>query len=486
MKETIGIDCLSFYVPPLYLPLAELASERNLEYAKLNKGLGLESMALCDVDEDAATMAAQAALRLIQDFNLEPAHIGRIYVGTESALDAAKPTATYVLQMLEQALAGKYGPRCLKNCDALDMTFACVGGVDAMMTCKDWVMAGENRVALVIATDIAKYALQSTGEYTQGAGAVALTIKRNPRLLALSTHTGIATEAVGDFFKPRRHFPKEQLLQEAAQLLGTSLSSDDAQHLLEHNTSPFWSDPSATIEVHKDEPVFDGPYSNNCYQHRIAEALEHFTTQVGHVDVLTEWHHLVFHLPYAFQGRRMLTEQWLKWMLASNQQAETLAALNLSRAPEPDTQGWTEAVKMASKSALYQNFVQNRIAPGEHASSAIGNLYTASIFMSLISLLRTAYNEQQSIHGNTIGFFAYGSGSKSKVFTATVMPEWKEVIAKNDVFSQLEERTAVTFAQYEALHRGVQKTPLYAAKKIALESIGTHGNKQGYRTYKIQ
>lgn len=486
MKETIGIDCIAYHIPQLYLPIASLAEARNIEYAKLNKGLGLEHMALCDVDEDAATMAAEAALKLIQDFDVNPNTIGRIYVGTESALDAAKPTATYVLQALETALDKLFGPRCLKHCDALDMTFACVGGVDAMLICKDWVAADEGRVALIIATDIAKYELNSTGEYTQGAGAVALTIKKQPRLLALSQHTGVATQAVGDFFKPRRSFEKQQLLQEAATLLGTTLSDEDAHALLTNNSSAFWGDGNVGVEIHKDEPVFDGPYSNNCYQNRISEALEHYKAQNNQLDVLEDWQHLVFHLPYAFQGRRMFTEQWVKWTLEGNKKDELLEQLQLNEVPDHESAGWPAVVKAASKTPLYRNFVEARIAPGERASSAIGNMYTASIFMSLISLLRAAYEKEEDLQGNTIGFFSYGSGSKSKVFSAVVMPQWKAVIGKNDVFTQLKKRTAITFAQYEQLHQGSRKTPWSTVKKVRLESIGTNGNTLGYRTYKTQ
>ena len=52
---------MAFYVPKLYLNIENLAIERNLEYDKLNKGLGLESMRIPDKHEDAATMAANAA-----------------------------------------------------------------------------------------------------------------------------------------------------------------------------------------------------------------------------------------------------------------------------------------------------------------------------------------------------------------------------------------------------------------------------------------
>lgn len=65
----IGIDALAYYVPQQYLPIESLAEARNIEYAKLNKGLGLTSMSFPDVDEDAATMGANAVLNL---FTTEP------------------------------------------------------------------------------------------------------------------------------------------------------------------------------------------------------------------------------------------------------------------------------------------------------------------------------------------------------------------------------------------------------------------------------
>ena len=84
-----GIEAASFHVPSLYLEIKDLAEKRNIEPAKLEKGLGLHKMAFPDVHEDAATFAAEALLKLIKDYNLNPKEISRIYLGTESALDAA-------------------------------------------------------------------------------------------------------------------------------------------------------------------------------------------------------------------------------------------------------------------------------------------------------------------------------------------------------------------------------------------------------------
>ena len=175
-----------------------LAEARGIEADKLRFGLGLESMAVCDIDEDVVTLGAEAAWNLLQRAGLKPEELGRIYLGTESSVDAAKPSAAYIHGLIEQRWATEHGPRSLAHCDALDMTFACIGGVDALQNSLDWVRAGQGRKALVIASDVAKYAPGSPGEYTQGAGAVAMLVTESPRILVLDTAFAVAVESVSD------------------------------------------------------------------------------------------------------------------------------------------------------------------------------------------------------------------------------------------------------------------------------------------------
>ena len=204
---TVGIDDLAIHVPRLYLDMREFAELREADYDKLNKGLGLSAMAIPDVHEDTATMGAMAVMRLIDRNGLDPRGIGRLYLGTESALDGAKPTATYIVDMLTQRYASRYGEDCFQNCDVVDMTFACIGAVDALHTTLDWCARStddDERIGIVVYADNAKYELGSPGEYTQGAGGGALLIRRNPRLLVIPDCWGISTSPAHDFFKPRR------------------------------------------------------------------------------------------------------------------------------------------------------------------------------------------------------------------------------------------------------------------------------------------
>lgn len=405
---TFGIEAASYHVPSLYLEIKDLAEKRGIEPAKLEKGLGLHKMGFPDVHEDAATLAAEALLKLVKDYNINPKDIARIYLGTESALDAAKPTASYAMQMVEKVLDEESGERCFRNCDVVDMTFACIGAVDALHNSLDFVRVNPDKKAIVIASDYAKYELASSGEYTQGGGAVAVLVSSKPDLIEIENNWGVATESVFDFFKPRRHFKKENL---------TNAPKNFPEK----------------IEIFTDEPVFDGQYSNQCYQDRIREAYHHYKEITGKNKPYENWKYLIFHLPYAFHGKRVFTEIY---SLENGLSYET-----------PEEQ------KTVAKSDAYIQFINDKIEKSQRASSEIGNMYTASIFMALLSALQISFNENEELTGKEIGFLGYGSGSKSKVFAGKVSENWKNVVSKWNVFEELKNRTAIDFETYEKLHK---------------------------------
>jgi hydroxymethylglutaryl-CoA synthase len=221
---SFGIEAASYYVPSLYLEIKDLAEKRGIEPAKLEKGLGLHKMGFPDVHEDAATFAAEALLRLIKDYDINPKEISRIYLGTESALDAAKPTASYAMQMVEKVLEEEFGERVFRNCDVVDMTFACIGAVDALHNSLDFVRSNPDKKAVVIASDYAKYELASSGEYTQGGGAVAVLVSSKPDLMEIENNWGVATESVFDFLS-RDVIIKKKILPMLLRISRTALKS---------------------------------------------------------------------------------------------------------------------------------------------------------------------------------------------------------------------------------------------------------------------
>ena len=391
----VGIDSISFDVAKIHLPITTLAKARNIEPEKLEKGLGLLKMTLADSHQDTVVFGANALTKLIIQNSINLDEIARIYVGTESSIDSSKPISSFLISLMEQ----KFGENILAECDVVDFTFACIGGVDAMQNCIDFVKLNPTKKAIVVTTDLAKYDLNSTGEYTQGAGAVAMLISSNPKIIAFENNWATSTKGVFDFFKPYRTVSKEAITG--------NLENESWFENLE-----------AEIEIHKEQPVFDGQYSNQCYMDRTRDAYFSFKKlKQTEATIYNTWESIIMHLPYAFQGRRMLSEIY------------TLDADDKTITGQEDTQEYQNKLKETSKSEEYKNFVTKKLMPAELASSLIGNLYTGSIFMGLLSTLSHFYDSNKDVSGAKFGFLAYGSGSKSKVFEGVIQPEWRAAVA---------------------------------------------------------
>lgn len=456
----VGIHDLSVAIPALRYPITALAELRGLEADKLRLGLGLEQMAVPDVDEDVVTLGARAIINLLEKQALAPQAVGRIYLGTESAVDGAKPTATYMAKLVEEWFEATHGARSLKHCDVVDLTFACIGGIDALQNACDWVLAGgveANRQAIVVAADTARYQQQSTGEYTQGAGAVAVLVRLQPGLVSIDPHWGVGMEGVHDFYKPLRPMHKQTLLQQVLDAAGSQASVKAVwQHLQNEQFSDFTT-PDAVWYGHDDTPLFDGQYSNQCYTDRMEEALAHHAEQAGKSIaqlLLHEWQGIVFHLPYAFHGKRMLAGTFTRAVAEAGLWEKYFADQPLEAGAE----------KWVAKSAPYQQFVKDKIDAGQLASQQVGNVYTGSIFLALASWLYHASAHLPA--GTSLGGIAYGSGSKSKVFAMQLMPQWHQTARAFDLDGLLAQRHEITTDQYLRLHRGEADAAVVAGKTI--------------------
>lgn len=418
-----GIDAIAFDIATIHLPIKTLANARNIEPEKLEKGLGLIKMTLPDVYQDAVVFGANALTKLIQDNDIKLSEISRIYVGTESGIDSSKPIASFLLALMEE----KFGTDSLSECDAVDFTFACIGGVDALQNCLDFIRLNPEKKAIVVTTDIAKYDLNSTGEYTQGAGALAMLVTSNPKIIAFDNNWATNTKGLFDFFKPYRTISKSEITGN-------------------FNNEPWFDNLESEIEIHKEQPVFDGQYSNQCYMDRTRNAYFSFKKLKNtEENIYDSWESIIMHLPYSFQGRRMLSEIYI------------LDAKTKILSGNEDVSEYQNKLKEVSKSEEYKNFVNQKLLPAELASSLIGNLYTGSIFMGLLSTLAHFYDSEKEISGKNFGFLAYGSGSKSKVFEGEIQSTWKEQLSKVKLFETLKDSQEIDFETYERLHKKEQK-----------------------------
>lgn len=418
-----GIDSIAFDIAKIHLPIKTLANARNIEPEKLEKGLGLIKMTLPDIYQDSVVFGANALTKLTQDNDINLSEISRIYVGTESGIDSSKPIASFLLSLMEE----KFGADFLSECDAVDFTFACIGGVDALQNCLDFIRLNPEKKAIVVTTDIAKYDINSTGEYTQGAGALAMLVTSNPKIIAFDQNWATNTKGLFDFFKPYRIISKSEITGN-------------------FNNEPWFENLESEIEIHKEQPVFDGQYSNQCYMDRTRNAYFSFKKLKNTEETIYDsWESIIMHLPYSFQGRRMLSEIY------------TLDSKTKILSGNEDASEYQNKLKEVSKSEEYKDFVNQKLLPAELASSLIGNLYTGSIFMGLLSTLAHFYDSEKEISGKNFGFLAYGSGSKSKVFEGEIQSTWKEQISKVKLFETLKESQEIGFETYEKLHKKEQK-----------------------------
>lgn len=423
-----GIDAISFNVAKIRLPIKTLAQARNIEPEKLEKGLGLLKMTLPDKHQDTVVFGANALTKLVLENGINLKEISRIYVGTESGIDSSKPIGSFLTALMEQ----KFGENVLSECDVVDFTFACIGGVDALQNCLDFVRLNPEKKAIVVTSDIAKYDLESTGEYTQGAGALAMLISSDPKIIAFENNWAVSTKGVFDFFKPYRRLSKQEITGN-------------------ENNENWFGNLEAEIEIHKDQPVFDGQYSNQCYMDRTRHAYFQFKKIKNTTDTLyNSWKNIIMHLPYSFQGRRMLPEIY--------------ALDSATIAIDSNDSDYQSKLKEVAKTEDYKSFVNEKLQPAEIASSLIGNLYTGSIFMGFLSALSHFDQKNENLSGQTFGFLAYGSGSKSKVFEGTIQPKWKLAISKVKLLETLEQSVEIDFETYQRLHKKEQRTSILVPK----------------------
>jgi hydroxymethylglutaryl-CoA synthase len=79
-------------------------------------------------------------------------------------------------------------------------------------------------------------------------------------------------------------------------------------------------------------------------------------------------------------------------------------------------------------------------------SRVVGNCYAGSTYLGLTSLLDTA---EEDLAGTRIGVYSYGSGCVGEFFSGVVQPGYREYLYADQHRNLLENRTELTYQQYE-------------------------------------
>jgi len=457
-----GIDDIAIYIPRLYLDAGDFAKARGLDPEKLERGLGIGQMAIVDTNQDPACLAANACLRVMQKNKLTPDKIGRLYVATESAFDESKAMNSYVIGMLEQV----YGEDTFGHCGGIECKFACVSGSYALYDNTNWIRAGEaeDKYALVVVSDIAKYDLGSSGEVTQGAGAIAMLLKDNPRLLSFDpkvTATSIKNEY--DFYRP---FGKET-------------------------------------------PIVHGQYSNLLYLIQVKNALIDYKRKVKKTGliklkdgetILDHVDYLNMHLPYSNMGKKALAylvrHEWRdlpRWK-------KIIEEIGMEEPVPKDPRGTIESVledaefmgkdhqftKLFTNTEKYVELYESKLASSLIASKMIGNLYTASLYLGFRSSLEFEYQKGVNLNGKRVGFCSYGSGASAMIFSGVIQPEYEQIVKQMNLEEEIGPRTKLSLDEYEELHenrRTYEENIRSANKEFVIVDVKTETESKGERHY---
>ena len=204
-KSQPGISAVSLYVPPFRVSLKDWCVWTGNSWDKISAVVG-NSFRIRGRHENVYTMAANAVLRLIRTNDIDPRQIGFLALGTESSTDNAAG-AVIVRGIVDLGLERLGLPRLSRQLEVPEFKHACLGGIYGVKGALRYVAYdGATRQAIVVCADSAEYERGSSGEQTQGAGAVAMLIERTPRLLEIDLmHAGNASDYPSLIFASRSH-----------------------------------------------------------------------------------------------------------------------------------------------------------------------------------------------------------------------------------------------------------------------------------------
>jgi hydroxymethylglutaryl-CoA synthase len=343
----IGIDAIGFYTPRYYLDLATLATARGVDANKFNASLGLNKMSIASPNEDVVTMAANAAATVVSD-DIKNS-IDTLLFATESGVDQSKAAGIYVHKLLGLS----------SSCRVVELKQACYAATFGLQAAMAMLQSNPKRKILLIASDLARYELNSSGEASQGGGAIAMLLTADPRLLVIAKEAAYYTEDAMDFWRPN----------------------------------------------YRAEPLVLGKYSCELYL-RILEKTWQQYSELSKRTIL-DHHAFCYHVPVP-----RLVEKAHKRLLNINDQNDY--AINLLQ--------------------LALNY--NR---------EVGNCYTASLYISLLSLLE---NSTEDLANKRIGLYSYGSGCVGEYFSAVVQPQYRSVLSQGLHQNLLTSRQELSFQEY--------------------------------------
>jgi hydroxymethylglutaryl-CoA synthase len=210
-------------------------------------------------------------------------------------------------------------------------------------------------------------------------------------------------------------------------------------------------------------PVVDGHFSITCYTRALDKCYQYYNAKyekqakaangvtngnTAHEETtgLDRFAHIAFHAPTCKLVQKSYARLAYNDYLASPSKEE-FASLDESITSVDYEKSLTDkGVEKAFMTLTKKKFAE-RVYPGTYAARLVGNMYTASVYSSLASIL--IEHSPESLKGKRIGVFSYGSGLAASFFSLKVVGDVTEIAQKLDFKTLIENREKLAPELYE-------------------------------------
>ena len=367
-------------------------------------------MTALTTNTDIYSFALTTVTSLMKKYAIDPKSIGRLEVGTETLLDKSKSVKSVLMQLFQE-----HGNT---NIEGVDTVNACYGGTNALFNAINWVesSAWDGRDAIVCAGDIALYK-KGNARPTGGAGCVAMLIGPNAPLAFEPGKRGSFMLHAYDFYKP---------------------------------------------DLTSEYPVVDGHFSVSCYTKAVDACYKAYNERESTLRdrgltngvheatseeiPLDRFDHVLFHSPTC----KLVAKSYARLMYNDYRTAPDSAAFE---SVPKDLKDLSYEASLTDKSVektfmnLSKKRFQSRVQPSVQVPTQCGNMYTASVYGSLVALLSNVASDQ--LKGKRIAIFSYGSGLASSLFSLKVVGDVSDLATKVGLQERLAARRTVPPEVYD-------------------------------------
>ncbi|QSS52758.1 hydroxymethylglutaryl-CoA synthase [Histoplasma capsulatum var. duboisii H88] len=426
--QNIGIKAIEIYFPSQCVDQAELEKFDGVSQGKYTIGLGQTKMSFCDDREDIYSMSLTTLSSLLRKYSIDPKSIGRLEVGTETILDKSKSVKSVLMQLFAES--GN------TNVEGVDTVNACYGGTNAIFNSVNWVesSAWDGRDAIVVTGDIALYK-KGAARPTGGAGCIAMLIGPDAPIVFEPGLRGSHITHEYDFYKP--DLASEYPYVDGHYSIKCYTQAVDACYKA-YNAKEKFLQARAQQNGSANTTAVNGSTASN------GESTSNTETPLDRFD------HVVFHAPtcklVAKSYARLLYNDYLADP-AHPAFAEVPAEL---RDLDYEASLSDRAIEKAFMALAKKRF-NERVQPSIEVATMCGNMYCASVYGGLVSLLTNASFENAAQHQKRIGVFSYGSGLASSIFSVKVVGDISGIVEKIDLKKRLAARRTVAPEVYDEM-----------------------------------